>query len=246
MAELLEKTLVDFDRKRIDVSTNPIPVESYFIKRVPQKHAKSLWKASCQKKQHSSITKMKSESWLELEPLRDKYGNIECFDRYYERIKLKTKFSHIPKKVFNQWLWAHHDKEESITNYGWLDYGNIDFKLCRWENKQLKDMYVIERYRDYYQNRASYDDLNSFCCIDKDIQEWERNGTWRTPPIILDVQTLPEEIPKWSELVSPYQLVEGHSRLGYLHSMFRIDKLGKGKVAKKHQIYLMRFNCRNA
>lgn len=41
-----KKTLVDVDRKRIDVSTNPIPVESYFIKRVPQKHAKSLWKAS--------------------------------------------------------------------------------------------------------------------------------------------------------------------------------------------------------
>lgn len=41
-----KKTLLDVDRKRIDVSTHPIPLESYFIQQVPQKHAKFLWKIS--------------------------------------------------------------------------------------------------------------------------------------------------------------------------------------------------------
>ncbi len=41
-----KKTLIDVDRKRIDVTTYPIPVESYFIKQAPQKHADFLWKAS--------------------------------------------------------------------------------------------------------------------------------------------------------------------------------------------------------
>ncbi|MEY8781906.1 AAA domain-containing protein [Allomuricauda sp. XS_ASV26] len=41
-----KKTLLDVDRKRIDVSTHPIPVDSYFIQQVPQKHAKFLWKIS--------------------------------------------------------------------------------------------------------------------------------------------------------------------------------------------------------
>ncbi len=41
-----KKTLADVDRKRIDVTTNPISVKSYFISQVPQKHAKFLWNIS--------------------------------------------------------------------------------------------------------------------------------------------------------------------------------------------------------
>lgn len=182
---------------------------------------------------------MKSKSWKDLKPLRAKNGNIEIFEDYYERIKPKTEFSHIPYKVFKQWLWAHHDKRESITNYGWLDYSNIEFKLCNWSNEQLKNIYVIENYRDYYKNRASYSDFDSFYCTPNDLKQWKSNGTWGTPPIILDIESL-GEIPKRCELVSPYQLVEGHSRLGYLQSMFTIEKLGKGKVAETHEIYLMK------
>lgn len=41
-----KKTLIDVDRKRIDVTTYPIAVESYFIKQAPKKHARFLWNAS--------------------------------------------------------------------------------------------------------------------------------------------------------------------------------------------------------
>lgn len=41
-----KKTLVDADRKKIDVTTYPIPVESYFIRQAPEKHAKFLWNFS--------------------------------------------------------------------------------------------------------------------------------------------------------------------------------------------------------
>ena len=184
---------------------------------------------------------MISESWKALKPRKDQYGNIEAFDVYYERIKLKCEFSHIPREVFEQWIWAHHDRIESITNYGWLDYENIEFKLCNWSNSQLKNIYVIENYRDCYKNRASYNDFDSFCCTSKDLEQWKDNGTWRTPPIIIDTDSI-KKIPNRCELVAPYQLVEGHSRLGYLQSMFTIDKLGKGKVAERHEIYLMREN----
>ena len=171
-------------------------------------------------------------------------GNIENFEEYYSRIILKREFAHIPKKVFEQWLYPHNDNFESITNYGWLNYENIKFELCTWSNEQLSNIYVIESYRDYYENRASYNDLSSFCCVDKDLTEWENNGTWRIPPIILDVTSINEMIPSCCDLVSPYQLVEGHSRLGYLHSMFTINKLGKQKVAQTHEIYLMKVDSK--
>ncbi|MFH6958519.1 hypothetical protein ACHRV1_14045 [Flavobacterium aquidurense] len=184
---------------------------------------------------------IRSKSWLDLEPLTIEYGNIEYFEDFYERIKLKPEFSHIPKKVFKQWLWTHHDKEESIANYGWLNYETIEFELCSWSSEKLTDIYVIEPYREYYENRASYDDLSDFCCTKRDLKQWKKEGTWNTPPIILDINSLSEAIPDWCELVAPYQLVEGHSRLGYLQSMFTIDKLGKEKGAKNHEIYLMKF-----
>ncbi|WP_075590751.1 AAA domain-containing protein [Labilibacter marinus] len=50
-----KKTLIDVDRKRIDVTTYPIPVESYFIKQAPQKHARFLWNASQTNKETQCI-----------------------------------------------------------------------------------------------------------------------------------------------------------------------------------------------
>lgn len=188
---------------------------------------------------------LKSKSWIDLEPLKVEYDNLEPFEDYYERIKPKTEFLHIPKIVFEQWLWAHHGKEESIQNYGWLNYENIEFELCNWTNNHLRDIYVIENYRDCYNDCAGYNDIKRFGCNDKDLDMWKKNGTWRTPPIVLDVNSINEKIPDWCELVPPYQLVEGHSRLGYLHSMFKIDELGKGKVADKHEIYLMKVKSTN-
>lgn len=182
---------------------------------------------------------MTSESWNNLKPLKNEYENIEFFEDYYERIKSKIEYSHIPSKVFEQWLWAHHDKAESIINYGWLDYENIEFELCNWSNEQLENIYIIDYARDYFELRASYSDFDNFRCTQEDLKFWQEKGTWKTPPIILDIQSL-GKVPIHCELKPPYQLVEGHSRLGYLHSMFTIEKLRKGNVATTHEIYLMK------
>jgi hypothetical protein len=186
-----------------------------------------------------------SESWKYLNPLTID-GNIENFEKYYNRIMQESKFSHIPKLVFEQWIWAHHNKIESIENYGWLNYENIEFELCSWSNEQLTNVYVIESYREYYDGRASINDINNFTCLEEDLEEWREKGTWRIPPIILDIKSIEEQIPDDCDLVPPFQLVEGHSRLGYLHSMNTMNKLGKQKVAKEHNIYLMKIKSKKA
>ena len=50
-----KKTLIDADRKQIDVTTYPIPVASYFIEQVPLKHAQYLWSISPKNKDKKSI-----------------------------------------------------------------------------------------------------------------------------------------------------------------------------------------------
>lgn len=182
---------------------------------------------------------IKSKSWNILDPLKNEYGNIEFFEDYYERIKSIVEYSHIPSKVFEQWLWAHHDKIESINNYGWLEYEKIHFELCNWSYYQLENINIINEAKDYFELRSSYDDFDYFCCTEEDLNHWKEKGTWITPPIIIDVDSL-GNTPKYCELKNKYQLVEGYSRLGYLHSMLTIDKLGKSKMASTHEIYLMK------
>lgn len=187
-----------------------------------------------------------NKSWLELKPNEDLDGNQEWFDEYYSRISLKKDYNHIPKEVLEQWIHPHHKNYETLRNYSWINYENIEFSLCEWNLNQLSKIYVVENFRDYYIDRSNYSDFDQFCCTDEDLNHWKEKGTWRTPPIILDIKSLCSEIPKWSELIPPYQLVEGHSRLGYLQSMKRISDLNIGKIAIKHGIFLMTEKSTNA
>ena len=179
------------------------------------------------------------KSWLELKPNENEDGNQEWFDEYYKRIKLKKEFKNIPKEVFEQWIHAHHKNYETLNNYAWIDYEKVEFKLLKWSFEKLENINIIENYREYSDSRAICNDLSQFCCCDKDLKHWKENGTWRIPPIILDVKSIIDDIPKWSEIKEPFQLVEGHSRIGYLKSMNRINKLGKEKISDNHKIYLM-------
>jgi hypothetical protein len=182
-----------------------------------------------------------SLSWLDLKPNQDNYGNQEDYADYLERIrKTFSEFDHIPDEVVEQWLWAHHGNYETLRNYAWIDYKNAEFVLCQLTNEQLMEINVIEEYSGYVKNRARSTDIKDFCCTEDDLNNWINNGTWRTPPIILDVSTIKEKIPIWSEIIPPYQLIEGHSRLGYLKSMINLEKNGKIKVAPNHYVYIMK------
>lgn len=178
-------------------------------------------------------------TWLELKPNEDIHGNQESFEDYYSRIKRKEHFSHIPREVLKQWIHPHHKNHETLRNYAWINYEYTTFILCEWTYEELNKVRVIEQYSDYVHLRSSYDDLEEFCCKESDLKHWQEQGTWATPPIVLDVNPLLPLKPEWSDITPAFQLVEGHSRLGYLNSMKRIVEAGKYKLADKHRIYLM-------
>ncbi|MEX6627078.1 hypothetical protein [Tenacibaculum salmonis] len=69
---------------------------------------------------------------------------------------------------------------------------------------------------------------------------WVENGTWLTPPIILDVSSINIEIPEWSNIKAPFQLVEGHTRLGFLLSLIRKNKKENTTLALTHSVYVMK------
>jgi len=182
------------------------------------------------------------KTWTDLKPNEDNNGNYEWFEEYYHRIKEKFEYKNLPKDVLEQWIYPLYDNYETLKNYSWLNFRNIVFEPIDWELNQLERLYVIKDFREHVALRASYTNFDQFCCRDIDMDFWLKNGTWRIPPIVLDTASLDSEIPKWSEISKEYQLVEGHSRLGYLKSIQNINKFDNVVLAKKHRIYLMKFD----
>jgi hypothetical protein len=180
------------------------------------------------------------ESWNLLNPNELEKCEHFQFDDYYERISRIVIFQHIPKLVFEQWIYPHHYNEYTIKNYAWINYENIEFELVEWTYDDFLKVHVIKAFMDYVKCRMALSDLTQFCCSQEDVKYWKINGTWKTPPIIIDLSSFGSKLPKWSDLKPPYQLVEGHSRLGYLYSMKRISELKKGIIASTHLLYLMK------
>ena len=179
-------------------------------------------------------------TWLELRPRFESQERREPFEKYHARINSIAHLKEIPMEVLRYWLWEHTYERHNIANYGWIDYRNVVFEHCQWGVNPLCKVTAIKDFRPYFTNRSSYTDFDQFSCISKDLLHWKEKGTWRIPPVILDVNSIGLPRPTWSELTPPFQLVEGHSRLGYLNSMKTIHDLGKGTIANNHWIYLMK------
>lgn len=177
---------------------------------------------------------------MELKPNEDLYGNQEGFKNYYSRIKLKHWYKKFPKEVFEQWIHPHHNNIFTLRNYSWINFEEIEFSLVEWNNEEIEKIRVTDRFQDYVESRSNYSDISEFYCREQDLKHWKDIGTWRMPPIILDVSTLEKDFPDFSDLKETYQLVEGHSRLGYFKSMQNVQQFGKGNLAEKHKVYLMK------
>lgn len=183
-----------------------------------------------------SVWRNVSASYKNLKPNR----NFDHFDETDETKhecykRLKQRFN-IPVEVIEQWIYPHYYNENSVINYAWIDYSKIVFEITDFEIGALKQINVIEDYLDYVECRKDSQPYDDFMCTKKDLEHWQTNNTWRVPPIILDVETLPT-IPEFAEIKGPYQLVEGHSRLGYLLSLDKAEMLLK----RKHEIFLMKY-----
>jgi hypothetical protein len=179
-------------------------------------------------------------SWEFMRPNKnEKYQDFR-FEEYYKRVSANKKLNHIPKTIFDQWIYYQHQEPNTLNNYAWINYEKIQFEIEEWSYDRFSNVSVIKNFMDYYSDRASYSDFSQFCCIPEDLKYWKENGTWRVPPIILDINLL-LSIPSWSDLTAPYQLVEGHTRFGYLQSLKRISDLNKGSIASTHRIYLMKY-----
>lgn len=179
-----------------------------------------------------------SESWKALKPNKN-FNRISDSDESLcdYHLRLNSRFN-IPIEVLEQWLYNLYYDKRSVNNYGWMDFDRIEFVKTEMSFKKLSQVRVVENFKNYVEERSKYKTYDELPCIERDKRYWIDNDFWRTPPIILNVSTLPKnEIHHYSDIGAEYQLVEGHSRLGHLYSLHNCGLLKK----KKHFVYLMKY-----
>ncbi len=179
-----------------------------------------------------------SSSWKALIPNKNfncKCDSDESIDEYY--LRLKEKFC-ISKCVLQQWLYELYYEKHIINNYGWIDFDKVEFKEVELSIEQLNQVYVINEFRGYVEEGAQYKAYKQLPCHEKDKEFWKGFGTWRTPPVILNVASLnQEDIPHYADIAGELQLVEGHSRLGYLYAIANC----KHWLKEHHKVFIIEY-----
>ena len=169
-------------------------------------------------------------SWLELTPRKNE--EIEGYN-----YRIGQTYKNIPEEVLQQWLFLHTQNPDMINNYGWIDYYKAVFSEVSWTEKEISKIQVFSRYKPYVESRSNTESFSGFRCISEDKDYWVNFGTWRVPIIVLKTDTIKTK-PDYCELNRPYQLIEGHTRLGYFKAFSKYNETGLN-VAKSHKIYLM-------
>lgn len=179
------------------------------------------------------------DSWVKLSnKVSDEDVLQESFEEYYSRIQQFGCFSHIPVEVLEQWLYLHHHHNFSKRNYGWINYEKVRFNLCELETEKLVKINTIESH-DSYKSLAANNKIKNFCCSKTDKKIWKSHGTWKTPPVILDVESFKPDVPTWTDIKGKYHLIEGYSRFGYMLAVKIMSEHGEAIIATKHKVFLM-------
>jgi hypothetical protein len=163
------------------------------------------------------------------------YGdlNVEPFENYVPIAR--TLLPNFPDDVLEQWIWRHYS--DAVNQYGWLGLRELVFTRQTWDTERLLQLVQT------FPGSALVDSLTASFRSKKQIRNHGlalmmlRDGTWPVPILVLrNVQRLtrPDGLP----LGSPYHLVEGHRRLGYLRAMSEDDRWTPSLA---HEVWLLEY-----
>lgn len=176
-------------------------------------------------------------SWKALKPRRnfnEWRSTDETEEEYAARINALFGF---PAPVLSQWIYPHYFNWHTVQNYGWIDYSRVSFVEESWLTERLRSLRVIEAFSRFVRERSEgFASTSEFFCLPEDKHHWHTHGTWRVPPVVLDPEGLGPE-PSYSDIAGSLQLIEGHSRLGYLLAFDRIEPSG---LATAHHVFVLR------
>ncbi|MDF1641549.1 hypothetical protein [Thalassolituus oleivorans] len=166
---------------------------------------------------------------------KDDDENKESFSEYLD--KWPEELSNFPEEVIEDWVYRHN--EFFIKDWSGYNLENWQFELVEFTNKDLLSVQhlpgEIEKCDHTGENiiktlgSSLENELGRYICD---------NGTFPVP-IIVALNAIEILHPKSFEdeyMATPYQLIEGHRRLGTIRAMLRN---GNYDVADLHEVWLI-------
>ena len=166
-----------------------------------------------------------------LKPKNININERESFQEY--KVWLNNILPNFPDDVLEQWIYRHYPY---YRHYEWIGFQTILFNR--------KAITAEEIIRDINQGECNgflgygekylYDKRNN-----KELNYlqiyMDDNKTWPVPIIVIDNHS-DIRTPHGNSLGMPYHLVEGHRRLGYFHSLY---KLNKNNLLNEHEVWII-------
>lgn len=152
--------------------------------------------------------------WAALKP--EGYGDTwtpEPWDTYWSRVQ--HLIPNFPAVAAQQWLWRHYT---DATDFSWLVLPELVFSSENWSVAQILEQIhgwpnhrLVEKWSDYLRTSPDAD-------TDWLVNQMRTVGTWPQPPMIIK-NTRERRRPDGLKLAVPYQLMEGHHRIGFLRAL---------------------------
>jgi hypothetical protein len=169
--------------------------------------------------------------WAGLKPVG--YGNSwnsEPWEIYWPRVR--HLIPNFPDVAAQQWLWRHYT---SVLEFDWLWLPDLNFTLESWPLSRIlaeiqgwPNHGLIESWTNYLRTNPQAEN-------DWLVAQMVREGTWPQPPMVIE-NTTDLQRPDGFRLSAPFQLMEGHHRLGFLRALADTPEVLKAM----HDILLVR------
>lgn len=146
------------------------------------------------------------------------------------RRRAKSLLPNFPELAIEQWLYRHYDC--AVNDYGWLNLPLLTFCQETWPTDR-----VLAEVNEW-EGHGLIEKMTRLLRTDSEQQQhWLGvrmigTGTWPVPIMIIR-NSCGLKRPDGLRLWSPYHLMEGHHRLGYLRALVEDDRW---QPAERHEV----------
>ncbi|ELR65037.1 hypothetical protein C942_02131 [Photobacterium marinum] len=161
----------------------------------------------------------------------DGFGGRNCEPWEQWRAKAQEMLPHFPEEVLKEWVYRHW--KGVLSNWGWLDFQAMTFTKQSWGTEDI--ISKIKTPHDDVVNLFARRMNNTIFQRSWLVQNMQTNGTWPVAPIVLHYER-DLHATNGRVLQAPFNLLEGHHRLGYFKNLAEQG----GYLKEQHDIWLVK------
>lgn len=137
-----------------------------------------------------------------------------------------------PDPVVEQFLFDHGAKHEFLDQYGHLELEDLTWTVEALPASVLVDATCAEDFKRWFDECTLHFRFRISTRPAPEQQRWAEQGSWMTPPLVMDRAWLGKESPG-------LHVVEGHTRIGILRGRIAANV---AEPDQTHAVYVCRRN----